>query len=59
MNRRQIGKHHTTQFQNNLMLKDRAQKILNLKKKDPKKKLCQPEPTRKTRGLSDRTKIDE
>lgn len=41
------------------MLKDRAQKILNLKKKDPKKKLCQPEPTRKTRGLSDRTKIDE
>jgi hypothetical protein len=31
-NKKQTSKHHITQFQNNLILKDDAQKILNLKR---------------------------
>jgi hypothetical protein len=32
LNRRQIRKHHAPKLQNNMMLKDEAQKILNLKR---------------------------
>jgi hypothetical protein len=31
-NKKQTSKHHITQFQNNLILKDEVRKILNLKR---------------------------
>jgi hypothetical protein len=37
LNKWPIGKHHATQFQNNLILKGRAKKILNLRRETLRK----------------------
>jgi hypothetical protein len=46
-------KQHATQFQNNIIFKD---KILNLKRETLRKKF---EPTHQTQGLNDGIEIDE